>query len=141
MKRTGEMLFSIIGVVMFIFLLMGSILLFGSVQSNAETKDLVQQFIQDEQITAVSVDQVVAFLENGTLYFVIVSLISIILGVVSIILLKRNQTPETAGKLLIITGIFSTLLTLFLGIFGGVAFLIAGIMIIARGKKMAAAHS
>ncbi|CDQ37936.1 MULTISPECIES: DUF4064 domain-containing protein [Virgibacillus] len=134
MKRTAEILLTVIGVIIFSFLLIGSVTLLGSTQNNAQTKELVQEFIKDENITAVNADQVVNFLSNSTLYFVVISLISIGLGVISIILLKRNKA-KTAGKVLIITAILSTLFTLFMGLFGGIAYFIAGVMALVRNKR------
>lgn len=66
--------------------------------------------MHDENISVVNADQITSFLSNGFLYLAIISIIFIILGVISIVMLKKNT--KATGKMLIFTGILGTLLTL-----------------------------
>ncbi|RDW16168.1 DUF4064 domain-containing protein [Oceanobacillus chungangensis] len=136
MKRTGEFLFSLIGVILFSLLFVGSLVFYGNMQNSSATEELAQEFLTDENITEVTVGQVVTFLENGVLYFGVISLICAVLGIVSIVLLKRDIKSNAAGKILITTAILSTILTLIVGIVASWAYLIAGITSTVRTKKI-----
>ena len=136
MKRTSEILFSVIGIILFSILFVGSLILSNSIQNNSEAKELAQQFLSDENIIEVSVEQIIKFLENGLLYIGVISLICVISGIISIVLLKKNEKHNVAGKLLITTATLGAILTLFIGIPACCGYLIAGIKTIARNRKM-----
>lgn len=112
MKSNGEVLFSVIGVVLFSVLFAGSLVLSNGVQNSSGAEELAQQFISDENVTEVTAGQILTFLENVFLYVGIISLVCAVIGVISIVLIKKSDNPGAAGKLLISTAILSTLLTL-----------------------------
>ena len=86
----------------------------------------------DENIEGVNADQILSFLSNGTLVILAISVLCAVLGIVSLFKLKGDRNPKSAGKILIITAIFGTILTLFTGILGGLPYLIAGIVALVR---------
>lgn len=135
MKRTGELLFSFIGIIVFGLLFVGALITHGNIQDSQATEELVQEFILEENITEVTVEQVVKFLENATLYFGVVSFVCVFLGIVAVILFKRNSQSMAAGNLLIFTAIAGILFTVLIGILGSGAYLIAGITARVRNKK------
>lgn len=135
MKRTGELLFSFIGIIVFGLLFVGALIAHGNIQGNQATEELVQEFILEENITEVTFEQVVKFLENALLYFGVVSFICVSVGLIAVILFKRNSQSTAAGNLLIFTAIAGTLFTALIGIFGSGAYLIAGITARVRNKK------
>lgn len=132
MKRTTEMFLSITGVLLFGLLALGNGVLWMTVQDSAGTEELVQQFLNDENITDVSVGQVVDFLSYGTVYLLVISVICTVLGVIAVSFLKGNKKPAIAGKMLLTTAILGTLLTIIIGILGGIAYLAAGIIAISK---------
>ncbi|WP_214858966.1 DUF4064 domain-containing protein [Exiguobacterium sp. s191] len=134
MKRTGENVFSFIGVILFGVLSIGAFMIYGTIDGNAGTKDLVQEFINDENIKDVTAAQIITFLQNFFLYLGIVSMLCTVGGILSIIRIKRNGS---AGKVLITTAILGGVLTLFVGLFGSIAYLIAGITNVSKNKKLA----
>lgn len=133
MKRTTELTFTAIGMCLFGLLAIGSALLLPSIRGNSSTEKLVSQFLSDENITDISMTQVVHFFYYGMLYLLIISIICAIVGFIVLFSLKRNKNPRLAGKLLIVVAIIGTIATLIVGIFGGLAYLIAGI--VAMSKK------
>ncbi|CAM5516156.1 hypothetical protein BSAF29S_00971 [Bacillus safensis subsp. safensis] len=133
MKRTLEKSFTIIGIVLFVFLLIGSFMFYEGTKNNNDTIKLVQDFIEEENIKDIAPEQVIDLISNGSLYIVVLSVLSILAGVISLFLLKNNT--RTAGILLITTSILSSILTIFLGILGGIAYLIAGIVIVSKEKR------
>jgi len=134
LKRTGENVFSFIGVILFGVLSIGAFMIYGTIDGNAGTKDLVQEFINDENIKDVTAAQIITFLQNFFLYLGIVSMLCTVGGILSIIRIKRNGS---AGKVLITTAILGGVLTLFVGLFGSIAYLIAGITNVSKNKKLA----
>ncbi|MDX5486905.1 DUF4064 domain-containing protein [Bacillus pumilus] len=134
MKRTLEKSFTIIGIVLFAFLLIGSFMFYEGTKNNNATFNLVQDFIEEENIKDIAPEQVIDLISNGSLYIVVLSVLSILAGVISLFLLKNNT--RSAGILLITTSILSSILTIFLGILGGIAYLIAGIVIVSKEKKV-----
>lgn len=134
MNRTLEKSFTIIGIVLFVFLLIGSFMFYESTKNNNDTFKLVQDFIEEENIKDIAPEQVIDLISNGSLYIVVLSVLSILAGVISLFLLKNNT--RSAGILLITTSILFSILTIFLGIFGGIAYLIAGIVIVSKEKKV-----
>lgn len=134
MKRTLETSFTIIGIVLFTFLLIGSFLFYEGTNNNNDTSKLIQDFIEEENVQDIAPEQVINLLSNGSIYIVILSILSILAGVISLFLLKNNA--RSAGILLITASILSSILTVFLGILGGITYLIAGIAIILKEKKV-----
>ncbi|TYS31715.1 DUF4064 domain-containing protein [Bacillus pumilus] len=134
MKRTLEKSFTIIGIVLFAFLLIGSFMFYEGTKNNNDTFKLVQDFIEEENIKDIAPEQVIDLISNGSLYIVVLSVLSILAGVISLFLLKNNT--RSAGILLITTSILSSILSIFLGILGGIAYLIAGIVIVSKEKKV-----
>jgi len=134
LKRTGENVFSIIGITLFGLLCIGAFMIFGTIDDNSGAKDLVQEFINDENIKDVTATQIINFLQNFFLYLGIVSLLCIAGGILSIVQIRKNGS---AGKVLITTAVLGGVLTLFAGLFGSIAYLIAGITNVSKNKKLA----
>ncbi|MEY8843707.1 DUF4064 domain-containing protein [Bacillus safensis] len=134
MNRTLEKSFTITGIVLFVFLLIGSFMFYEGTKNNNDTFKLVQDFIEEENIKDIAPEQVIDLISNGSLYIVVLSVLSILAGVISLFLLKNNT--RSAGILLITTSILFSILTIFLGILGGIAYLIAGIVIVSKEKKV-----
>lgn len=137
MKRTGENVFSFIGIVLFGALCIGSFILYGTIEGNVGAKDLAQEFINDENIKDVTATQLITFFQNFFLYLGVVSLLCTAGGIISIGRIRKNGS---AGKVLITTAIIGGVLTLFAGILGSAAYLIAGITNVSKNKKLARQH-
>lgn len=137
MKRTGEILFSFIGIILFGALVIGSFVLYGTIEDNVGAKDVAQEFINDENIKDVTAAQIITFVQNFFLYLGVISLLCTAGGVLSIVRIRKNGS---AGKILIITAILGSVLTLFAGIFGSIAYLIAGITNVSKNKKLSRQH-
>lgn len=137
MKRNGETLFSFIGVILFGALVIGSFVLYGTIEDNVGAKDVAQEFINDENIKDVTAAQIITFVQNFFLYLGVISLLCTAGGVLSIVRIRKNGS---AGKVLITTAVLGSVLTLFAGIFGSIAYLIAGITNVSKNKKLSRQH-
>ncbi|RFA33681.1 hypothetical protein CAI16_13710 [Virgibacillus dokdonensis] len=141
MKRTVEMIFTSIGLV--IFLLMTVSVGVVAFTDNDTMKSMVEEFMQLQEETSqpgveeLNEQEFKTVLETGTNYLFFVFLVQIALGVLALFFLIGDKKPKAAGILLIVTAIVGTIASLFFGIFGGAAYLIAGIIaLVRRPKKM-----
>ena len=136
MKRVVEAIFTLIGILMYGLLTIVSIAIFSNFKENPESKNLIQEFLTDENIKEVNADQVLSLLSNGTIFILVISVLCIVFGILSLFTLKGDRDPKLAGKILILTSILGTILTLFTGILGGLPYLIAGIIALVRKSKL-----
>ncbi|KAB2495231.1 DUF4064 domain-containing protein [Priestia endophytica] len=135
MSRVVEIVFSVIGIVLFLVVSLGSGFVLALPQDNQDVINGFQQALDESNITNISASEMASTINDGALYILIVTLICAILGIVSIIYLKGNKKPKLAGGILIVTAILGTVATFILGIFGGIAYLIAGIIALVRKSK------
>ncbi|GIP65488.1 hypothetical protein J32TS6_40430 [Virgibacillus pantothenticus] len=141
MKRTVEMIFTVIGLL--VFLLMSISVGVVAFTDNAKIETMAKKFVQLQEQTSqpgveeFSEQEFETVIETGTNYLFFVFLINLVLGVLALFFLKGDKKPKAAGILLIVTAIVGTIASLFFGIIGGAAYLIAGIVaLVRRPKKM-----
>jgi len=135
MKHQAEMILTAIGILLFGVLFAGSILLYGNVEGSPETLELVQSFMEDENIVEFSEQQIITYIGYLFIYLAVISFTWIILGAAAIYVLKKETSGKSTGILLIGIAILGTLSTIGLGIFSGIIYLIAGIMAISRSRS------
>lgn len=133
MKRTGEIVFTVIGILLFGILIFGSATYLSA--DSGEIQQLFEEVLQEEGTNEVSAEDLSQTVESAATTMLIVSIVSVILGLISIFLLVGNKKPKIAGVILLITAIGGTFLTMFFGSFGGVVYLVAGIMALVRKEK------
>ncbi len=140
-KRTVEMIFTVIGLL--VFLLMSISVGVVAFTDNAKIETMAKEFVQLQEQTSqpgveeFSEQEFETVIETGTNYLFFVFLINLVLGVLALFFLKGDKKPKAAGILLIVTAIVGTIASLFFGIIGGAAYLIAGIVaLVRRPKKM-----
>ncbi|MEC0923130.1 DUF4064 domain-containing protein [Bacillus safensis] len=133
MNQTLEKSFIFLGISLFILLSIGSFILHEGTRNSEDTNNLIQSFLQDENITGITPEQIIVILSNGTIYMIILSMLSSLVGAISLQVMKRNV--RAAGIMLITTGISSSLLTVFSGLIGSAAYLIAGMIVISKNHS------
>lgn len=136
MKYKTETILTAIGILLFGILFAGSILLYGNLEGSPETLELVQSFMEDENIDEFSEQQLISYIGYLFIYLSAVSFAWMILGAVAIFLFKKENKGKTAGILLIVTAILGTLSTIGLGIFSGIFYLTAGVMAMTRSRSV-----
>ncbi|WP_077305312.1 DUF4064 domain-containing protein [Terribacillus halophilus] len=126
-KRTAEKVLGIIGVVLNA---LGAILT--GILIGVAGDDISQELYNDPTITTEDADIMSSFFGGLGWYFVVVSTISAILGIVGIVLLRRNSRSTAAGVVFIVTAVLSAILTLFGSFVTSILYLVAGILAIVR---------
>ncbi|MFP7255662.1 DUF4064 domain-containing protein [Terribacillus goriensis] len=126
-KRTAELVLGIIGVV---FNVLGAILVgvFMGVAGNS----IDEEIKNDPTITAEDAALASNFVDGLGWFYVIVCVIGAILGVVGILLLRRNSSAIASGVIFIVAAVLITFLTLFVAIIPAILYLVAGILAIVR---------
>ncbi|PAE08178.1 hypothetical protein CHI12_07790 [Terribacillus saccharophilus] len=97
------------------------------------TGDFIAEDIRnDPEFTAEEADIVSNLFGGIGWYYVIVSAIAAILGVVALVLLRRNNKSTVSGVIFIVTAVLSALLTIFVATVPAILYLVAGILAIVR---------
>ncbi|GGJ88912.1 membrane protein [Lentibacillus kapialis] len=133
MSRTGEIVLTIIGALIYgLFTVVGGFMvwLFNNEAVWNQAKEEITQ--QQPGMAAGDMDAVLGMMQGSGWYLIILTVISVILGIVSIVFVKGDKKPKAAGIILIVTAVLSTIITFGGMIFSGIFYLIAGIMCLAR---------
>ncbi|MFS0863586.1 DUF4064 domain-containing protein [Fredinandcohnia sp. 179-A 10B2 NHS] len=135
MKRTGEIVLTIIGACLFAFITLFGFIFLGLGGNDEFATEMENAAATDPALTGVDMGMITDMVVAGGWYFIIVGLLSIVLGIVSLVLLKGNKRPKAAGIILIIVAVLSTLATFLLSIIASILYLIAGILCLVRKQK------
>lgn len=136
MKRTGEIVLTSIGAFLYLLTTIAGFFLARMFNNEEFTNQLSEEARRtDPEVSMEEMQAVWDFFQGIGSYIAIVSIIGIILGIVSIVLVKGNKKPKAAGIILIVTAVLGTIISVGGGILSGVLYLIAGIMCLARKQQ------
>ncbi|ALX49281.1 DUF4064 domain-containing protein [Lentibacillus amyloliquefaciens] len=141
MSRTGEVVLSIIGALIYgFFALMGATMVW-FFNNEALWNDASQEIQQQQpELAQADMETVLSFFQGGGWFLIVLSLIAVVLGILSIVFMTGDKKPKAAGIILIVVAAVSTLATFGGLIFGGLFYLIAGIMCLVRKAPAPATH-
>ncbi|MGD7045109.1 DUF4064 domain-containing protein [Jeotgalibacillus proteolyticus] len=137
MKRTAEIVLSVIGIILNILVVVG-IFLANYFLSDEEVRSQFEAEMEsdpDFAATGTDMSGVVEMLSGLGMFFNIVFIISSILSIVAIVVVRGNRKPKLAGGLLLGSAVLVFLGTFLIGWLPALLFLIAGIMCFARKPK------
>ncbi|MDG5472900.1 DUF4064 domain-containing protein [Jeotgalibacillus sp. ET6] len=142
MKRTAEIVLSVIGVILNILVVLGIFLTNNFLSDEEVRTELEAEMANDPDLAATGTDMsgVMDMLSGLGMFFNIVIIISTILSIVAIVVLRGNRKPKLAGGLLLGSAVLVFLGTFFIGFLPALLFLIAGIMCFARKPKVQDEH-
>lgn len=133
MKRTGEVVLGILGILFFVGLSALGFFLAALMKSDTVKDEIQKEVMENEQgLTIADIDSFINLIGGAGWYFVVISLIAVALGILALLLLRGEKNPKAAGIILIVTGVVGTLITVGFGIISGLFYLIAGIMCLTR---------
>ncbi|WP_180954632.1 DUF4064 domain-containing protein [Bacillus sp. V5-8f] len=134
MKRIGEYVLGIIGVILSgLMLICGLLFLF--IEGNEEMKSEMDKMMQsDPALTGTDITAVLNMFGAIGWAFTIASILGLVLGLVAIFVLKARK-PKAAGILFILAGVLVALVSILAGFLPGILYLIAGIMCLVRKQR------
>lgn len=132
MKRTGEFVLGIIGVVLSFLIAIGGIIFIWA----AKSEELKSIFIEEAETQALlSIEEINAMFDSLPtigIMLLIAGGIGIVIGLIAVISIKGNRKPKLAGILFIVSAILIGIITVGTGFLPALLYLIAGIMCFAR---------
>lgn len=134
MKRTGEIVLSVIGTVFYAL----SAVLFGLMMALFNNEQFIQEMEnetapEDLEYLYIGLD----FINASGVIAIGIVILAAILGIVSTVLLKGDKNPKVAGIILLATSILASVITLGVAIFPSIFLFIAGIMALVRKAPQA----
>ncbi|MCR8847401.1 DUF4064 domain-containing protein [Rossellomorea sp. SC111] len=139
-KRTGEVVMGVIGIVLSaLFSIIGIVLNMGTsspeVMSQIEEGMESDPNLQESGMTAGDMSAIMETAESMGSYLVILGIIASILGIIAVMTIVKNKKPVLSGIMFIIAALVIGLGTIGFGFIPGLLFLIAGIMAFVRKPK------
>ncbi|MCD7033949.1 DUF4064 domain-containing protein [Metabacillus sp. GX 13764] len=137
MKRTLEIVFSIIGAVLFALTSFLGFFFLAIKNIPDLEAGLNQALAEDPELAAsgLNYEMVQGMLQTGAVVILTFSIIGLAAGIIAAILLKGNKKPKTAGIILIAAAVICGGGTFLAGGFASICYLIAGIAALARKPK------
>lgn len=134
MKRTGELVLGIIGIISSAMMsLVGMIFIWAN--NSDDFKLFFEEEFASDPAMEINPDEMALVMEGlGSFGWAVVvaSIIGFILGLVGVICIKGNKKPKLAGWVFIIGAVLTGLISVGLGFVPAILYLIAGIMAFAR---------
>lgn len=144
-NRKIELILIIVGLAVFVlFGVSGTSMIIAHNDEAGAGLDLYESFLREapapEEMTE---DQVIPDFEEFLvqlrtigIIIIVLSIVAIIVGVASFVMLKNNKKPKLAGLFLLIIGVFVGLLQFAIAIIGSLVYAIAGLMATFRKPKL-----
>ncbi|GIN93666.1 membrane protein [Siminovitchia terrae] len=129
MKRTGEIVLSIIGALSSLIMVIAGLVFLYRKDSETYLEYLHANWSESEVATLLE-----QMSQAGTMW-VLPGIIGIAVGIVAIIMLKGNSSPKLAGWILILASVVVCIVSVF-GFIPAIFFIIAGIMALARKENV-----
>ncbi|MEH7387174.1 DUF4064 domain-containing protein [Bacillus sp. JJ1521] len=136
MKRTGEIVLTIIGACFFALISVFGFMFLGLSGDNTFTQEMESIIVaEDPSLQGTDFAFLSDIVSAGGWYFIIVGILAVILGIVSLVLLKGDKHPKAAGIILIVVAILTALATILISIISSILYLVAGILCLVRKPK------
>jgi len=136
LKRTGEIILTVIGLIFSVFGLISSISMASMMKSNFIVDNFTEGFnegLAEEGLEGtIEAGEFLNIFAGFGWFLTFISIVGIVVGIIAIIFLKDNKKPKAAGIILIVGSIIILLATIGMGFFSFVLYLIAGIMALVR---------
>lgn len=133
-KRTGEIVLVIIGMLIYAFFA----LIGGFMMWLGNNSQIVEDIPPEAQSPELSQEQLMTMIETagaGGMMILITALVAIVAGILALVFMKGNKKPKAAGIILIVISVIGVFTMVIAGIFSGLFYLIAGIMLLVRKPK------
>lgn len=134
MKRTGEIVLGVIGIISSALMaLVGMVFIYAN--QSGEVKSIMEEGFAEDPTLEVNPEDINLVMEGlGSFGWAVVvaSIIGVILGLIAVISIKGNKKPKLAGWMFIIGAVLTGLISVGMGFVPAILYLIAGIMAFVR---------
>ncbi|CAM4043332.1 DUF4064 domain-containing protein [Lederbergia lenta] len=134
MKRTGEFVLGIIGIILSALTIIGGIFFMWAANSN----EIKNTLLEDPEIESMlnveglDIESIFAGMTGIGVALLIVAIIGIIFGIIAVISIKGNKSPKLAGSMFLVGAVLVGIISLGTAFLPALLYLIAGIMCFAR---------
>ncbi|WP_191992021.1 DUF4064 domain-containing protein [Bacillus aerolatus] len=137
MKRTAELILTVIGIIINLLLIAGGVLIINLLKDPTLRQELEMELMNDPQIAGTGLDMTAIMNTiNGVGWgFVAIVTLSTVLSLAAAFSVRGNRRPKLAGGLLIASALIVGIGTILIGWLPALLFLIAGILCFARKVK------
>jgi predicted transcriptional regulator len=134
-KRTGEVVMGIIGIVLSALFSIIGIVTNRSIDDPMVMQEMEKMMESDPAITAQDTSFILGIAESMGWYLILIGVIASILGLVAVLTIVKNRKPILSGIMFILAALVIGVGTIGFGFIPGLLFLIAGIMAFVRKPK------
>ncbi|MBH9965160.1 Protein of unknown function [[Bacillus] enclensis] len=134
-KRTGEVVMGIIGIVLSALFSIIGIVTNMSIDDPMVMQEMEKMIESDPAITTQDSTFIIGIAESMGWYLILIGVIASILGLIAVLTIVKNRKPILSGIMFILAALVIGLGTIGFGFIPGLLFLIAGIMAFVRKPK------
>ncbi|MEG9298539.1 DUF4064 domain-containing protein [Mangrovibacillus sp. Mu-81] len=134
-KRTGEVVMGIIGIVLSALFSIIGIATNMSLGDPAIMDEMQQMMESDPAMTTQDTSFILGMAETMGWYLIVIGIIASIFGLIAVLTIVKNRKPVLSGIMFIIAALVIGVGTIGFGFIPGLLFLIAGIMAFVRKPK------
>ncbi|MFL8936716.1 DUF4064 domain-containing protein [Rossellomorea oryzaecorticis] len=134
-KRTGEVVMGIIGIVLSALFSIIGIVTNMSIDDPMVMEEMEKMIESDPAITTQDSSFIIGIAESMGWYLILIGVIASILGLIAVLTIVKNRKPILSGIMFILAAIVIGVGTIGFGFIPGLLFLIAGIMAFVRKPK------
>ena len=141
-NRKAEIFLIIMGMAVFFFFGVTGATMINVHDDDETAMELYEQYLDDEVAIEAgdeeiaTYDEFVETLRTAGMIIIVIAIITVIIGIVSVLLLKNDKRPKIAGILLLIVGIFIGFLQFFVALMASVFYIVSGLMALFRKPKI-----
>lgn len=142
-NRKIEIFLVIMGMAVFFFFGITGATMINVHDDDEMATDLYEQYLEDataEEVAAEDLstyDEFVEALRTAGVIIIVLAVVTVIVGIVSVLLLRNDKRPKIAGIILLVVGIFIGFLQFFIALIASLFYIIAGLMAVFRKPKIA----
>lgn len=134
-KRTGEFVMGIIGIVLSALFSIIGIVTNMSIDDPMVMQEMEKMIESDPAITTQDSTFIIGIAESMGWYLILIGVIASILGLIAVLTIVKNRKPILSGIMFILAALVIGVGTIGFGFIPGLLFLIAGIMAFVRKPK------
>ncbi|WP_071617604.1 DUF4064 domain-containing protein [Rossellomorea aquimaris] len=134
-KRTGEVVMGIIGIVLSALFSIIGIVTNMSIDDPMVMEEMEKMIESDPAITTQDSSFILGIAESMGWYLILIGVIASILGLIAVLTIVKNRKPILSGIMFILAALVIGVGTIGFGFVPGLLFLIAGIMAFVRKPK------